>query len=31
LKEEAGYDLAVEDVVTGFLDSTMISKNYNRG
>jgi len=30
LKEEAGYDLAVEDVITGFLDSTMISKNYNR-
>lgn len=30
LKEESGCDLAVEDVVTGFLDSTMISKNYNR-
>jgi len=30
LKEESGYDLAVEDVITGFLDSTMISKNYNR-
>jgi len=30
LKEEAGYDLAVEDVVTGFLDSTMMNKNYSR-
>lgn len=30
LKEESEYDLTVEDIVTGFLDSTMISKNYNR-
>jgi formate dehydrogenase maturation protein FdhE len=30
LNEESGYDLTVEDIATGFLDSTMISKNYNR-
>lgn len=31
LKEESGYDLTIEDIATGFLDSTMINKNYNRG
>lgn len=30
LKEESGFDLAVEDIVTGFLDSTMMSKDYSR-
>lgn len=30
LKEESSADLAVEDVITGFLDATMMEKNYNR-
>ncbi len=30
LKEESSVDLAVEDVITGFLDATMMEKNYNR-
>ncbi len=30
LRDESGFDLAVEDIITGFLDSTMMNKNYNR-
>lgn len=30
LREDSGFDLAVEDVITGFLDSTMMSKGYSR-
>lgn len=30
LKEESSYDLAVEDVLTSFLDSSMIEKGYKR-
>jgi len=30
MREEAGYDLTVEDIITGFIDSTMIGKEYNR-
>lgn len=30
LKEESGFDLAVEDVITSFLDAGMIEKGYKR-
>lgn len=30
LKEESGFDLAVEDVITNFLDAAMIDKGYKR-
>jgi len=30
LKEEAGFDLAVEDIITNFLDAAMIEKGYKR-
>ncbi|HNX24342.1 MAG TPA: formate dehydrogenase accessory protein FdhE [Spirochaetota bacterium] len=30
LKEESGFDLAVEDIITNFLDAAMIDKGYKR-
>jgi len=30
LKEESSFDLAVEDIITNFLDATMIDKGYKR-
>ena len=30
LKEESGFDLAVEDIITGFLDASMFEKGYKR-
>ena len=30
LKEESGFDLAVEDIMTSFLDAAMIDKGYKR-
>ncbi len=30
LKEESGFDLAVEDILTNFLDAAMIDKGYKR-
>ncbi len=29
-REDSGFDLAVEDVITGFLDASMIEKGYKR-
>ena len=30
LKEDSKYDLTVEDIITNFIDATMIDKGYNR-
>jgi FdhE protein len=30
LKEESGFDLAVEDIITNFMDAAMIEKGYKR-